>query len=128
MIATSRTVRPIGPGWSSEEAKATTPQREHRPYVGFAPTFPKSLPGGGIGPPLSVPVAASAARAATAAAEPPDEPPGTRGRLSPRRRHGFSTGPYQLVVFDEPIANSSRLVFPSMTPPDCHSLSVTVDS
>jgi hypothetical protein len=31
MIAASRTVRVIGPAWSSEEAKATIPQREQRP-------------------------------------------------------------------------------------------------
>ncbi|MNC93537.1 hypothetical protein D3C83_101900 [compost metagenome] len=30
-IAASRTVRAIGPAWSSEEAKATMPQREQRP-------------------------------------------------------------------------------------------------
>ncbi len=90
--------------------------------------MPQKLAGWRIEPPVSVPVAASAARAATAAAEPPDEPPGTSGRLSPDPRHGFSTGPYQLVVFDEPMANSSRLVLPSITAPACHSLSVTVDS
>ena len=95
--------------------------------------MPQKLAGWRIEPPVSVPVAAKAARAATAAADPPDEPPGTRGRLSPKwrsdwQRHGFSTGPYQLVVFDEPIANSSRLALPSMTAPACHSLSVTVNS
>ena len=57
------------------------------------PTMPQKLAGWRIEPPVSVPVAPSAMRAATAAAEPPDEPPGTSGRLSPRRRHGFSTGP-----------------------------------
>ena len=31
MMAASRTVRVIGPAWSSDEAKATTPQREQRP-------------------------------------------------------------------------------------------------
>jgi hypothetical protein len=31
MIAASRTVLVIGPAWSSEEAKATMPQREQRP-------------------------------------------------------------------------------------------------
>jgi len=31
MIAASRTVAAIGPAWSSEEAKATMPQREQRP-------------------------------------------------------------------------------------------------
>ncbi len=30
-IAQSRTSRAIGPAWSSDEAKATTPQREQRP-------------------------------------------------------------------------------------------------
>ena len=30
-IAASRTLRAIGPAWSSEEAKATMPQREQRP-------------------------------------------------------------------------------------------------
>ncbi len=91
--------------------------------------MPQKLAGCRIEPPVSVPSAASAPRAATAAAEPPDEPPATSGRLSPdRRRHGFSTGPYQLVVLDEPIANSSRLALPSITAPACHSLSVTVDS
>ncbi|MNT75138.1 hypothetical protein D3C72_2140100 [compost metagenome] len=30
-IAASSTERAIGPAWSSEEANATTPQREHRP-------------------------------------------------------------------------------------------------
>ena len=29
--AQSSTVRAMGPAWSSEEAKATTPQREQRP-------------------------------------------------------------------------------------------------
>src|SRR5579875_3611404 len=55
--------------------------------------MPQKLAGWRIEPPVSVPVASSAARAATAAAEPPDEPPRTSGRLSPRRRHGFSVGP-----------------------------------
>ena len=31
MMAASRTVLVIGPAWSSEEAKATMPQREQRP-------------------------------------------------------------------------------------------------
>ena len=63
-------------------------------------------------PPVSVAVAAGAKRAATEAADPPDEPPGERSRS-----HGFLTGPYQLVSFDDPIANSSMLALPSMTTP-----------
>ena len=31
IAAQSRTLLPIGPAWSSEEAKATMPQREQRP-------------------------------------------------------------------------------------------------
>ncbi len=88
MIAASRTVRVIGPAWSSEDANATVPQREQRPYVGLRPTVPVSAAGWRIEPPVSVPVAAAHRRAATAAAEPPDEPPGTS--FSPQ---GFSTGP-----------------------------------
>ena len=90
--------------------------------------MPQKLAGWRIEPPVSVPVAPNAACDATAAAEPPDEPPGTSGRLSPGFRHGFSVGLYQLVVVDEPIANSSRLVLPSMTAPACHNFSVTADS
>ena len=51
-------------------------------------------------------------RDGTLVEEPPDEPPGTSVRF-----HGFFTGPYHEVSFDEPIANSSILVLPSMTPP-----------
>src|SRR5690606_9130768 len=82
------------------------------PYVGLMPVMPESAAGWRIEPPVSVPVAAGASRPATAAAEPPDEPPGTRVRS-----HGFFTGPYQLVSFDDPIANSSLFVLPSMTTP-----------
>src|SRR4249920_2855738 len=76
-----------------------------------------------IEPPVSVPVATGANRAATAAAEPPDEPPGTF-LIS----QGFFTGPYQLVSLDEPMANSSMLVLPSITMPACLSRVTTVAS
>jgi len=65
-----------------------------------------------IEPPVSVPLAAGASRAATAAAEPPDEPPGTHSLFQ-----GFLTAPYQEVSLEEPMANSSILVFPSNTLP-----------
>ena len=74
-------------------------------------------------PPVSVPVATGARRAATAAADPPDEPPGTRSRSQ-----GFRTGPNQLFSFDEPIANSSMLVLPSITMPAWARLRTTVAS
>ena len=57
-------------------------------------------------------LAAGARRAATAAADPPDEPPGTFFVS-----HGLRTGPYQLFSFEEPIANSSMFVLPSITTP-----------
>ena len=90
--------------------------------------MPQKAAGWRIEPPVSVPVAPMHSRAATAAAEPPDEPPGTSGRLSPARRHGFSVLPKALVVVDEPIANSSRLVLPSDTAPCAFSFATTVAS
>ena len=63
-----------------------------------------------------------------AAAEPPDDPPGTSGVFEPLRRHGDTTGPSAEVSFEEPIANSSLLVLPSITAPSRQSCAVTVDS
>ena len=79
-------------------------------------------------PPVSVPVAARHRSAATAADEPPDEPPGTRLALVFLARQGLNTGPKALVSLDEPMANSSRLVLPSITAPASHRFWVTVDS
>src|SRR6185295_9375917 len=129
----------IGPAWSSEDANATMPQREQRPYVGFMPTVPVNAAGWRIEPPVSVAVAPRQSRAATAAADPPEEPPGTRYAPSiaplaaaptfePLRRHGFTTGPKHEVSFDEPIANSSLLSLPSITAPSRHRFALTVDS
>ena len=92
------------------------------------PTMPVNAAGWRIEPPVSVPVAPSARCAATAAAEPPDEPPGTSGVFEPLRRHGEVTGPMNEVSFDEPMANSSLLVLPSITAPSRQRLAVTVDS
>ena len=69
---------------------------------------------------MSVPVAAGAMRAATATADPPDEPPGTQARFQALR-----TGPKYEVSFDEPIANSSMFVLPSVTEPAMPSRSRT---
>src|SRR5262245_43096482 len=87
------------------------------------PVRPVSAAGCRIEPPVSVPVAADMKRAATAAAEPPDDPPGTQSPF-----HGLRTGPYQLVSFDEPIANSSMLVLPIVTQPAAASRATTVAS
>jgi len=78
---------------------------------------PVTAAGWRIEPPVSVPVAARQRSPATAAAEPPDEPPGTRLELLFRARQGLKTGPAALVSLDEPMANSSMLVLPSITAP-----------
>src|ERR1700679_2277766 len=127
-MAASRTVLVMGPAWSSDEAKATMPKREQRPYVGLRPTVPVTAAGCRIEPPVSVPVAARQRSPATAAAEPPDEPPGTRLELLFLARQGLKTGPAALVSFDEPMANSSMLVLPSITAPASQRFWVTVDS
>src|SRR5688572_7867193 len=76
-----------------------------------------------IDPPVSEPSATGVSRAATAAADPPLEPPGVRSSA-----HGFRTGPYAEFSFDEPIANSSQLVLPTMTAPAASSLETAVAS
>ena len=80
-------------------------------------------------PPVSEAVAASAVRAATAAADPPEDPPG-QSCFSGRSFsfQGLITLPKWLVVFDEPMANSSMDTLPSMTAPSFHRFCVTVDS
>ena len=70
---------------------------------------------------MSVPSANSTSSAATATALPPDEPPGTRST-----HQGFFTGPNAEFSFDDPIANSSRFVFPIITAPSASSRSTTV--
>ena len=85
------------------------------------PVSPQNAAGWRIEPPVSVAVAAGHKWAATAEADPPDEPPGTSVRSQ-----GFFTGPYQEVSLDDPIANSSILVLPSITMPAAFIFSTTV--
>ncbi len=74
--------------------------------------MPHSAAGWRIEPPVSVPSAHGARPAATAAALPPEEPPGTRARSQ-----GLRTGPKAEFSLEEPIANSSWLVFASSGAP-----------
>ena len=85
--------------------------------------MPQSAAGWRTEPPVSEPSATGTMRAATAAAEPPDEPPGTRSVSQ-----GLRTGPKAEFSFDEPIANSSQLVLPTMTAPAAFRRSMTVAS
>ena len=74
--------------------------------------MPVTAAGWRIEPPVSVPIASGASNAATAALEPPDDPPGIRPRS-----HGLCDGPNAEFSVDDPIANSSMFVLPSMTIP-----------
>src|SRR6266404_523134 len=121
--AASRTVFVTGPIWSSDEANATRPKRETRPYVGLSPTTPHSAAGCRIEPPVSEPSAPKASSAATAAAEPPLDPPGTRDRS-----HGLRVDFSAEFSVDEPMANSSRLVLPNGIAPAARNFSITVAS
>src|SRR5947208_5921254 len=62
-------------------------------------------------------------RAATATADPPDEPPGTRDGS-----HGLRAEPNAECSVDEPIANSSRFVLPTMLQPPPRSRATAVAS
>src|SRR3954453_21904777 len=61
--------------------------------------------------------------AATATAEPPDDPPGTRDGS-----HGLRAGPNAECSVDEPIANSSRFVLPTMLQPPARKRATAVAS
>ncbi len=72
-------------------------------------------------PPVSEPSASGTIRAATAAADPPLDPPGVRPS-----DHGLRVGPKAEFSVDDPIANSSQFVFPTMTAPAATSRSTAV--
>src|SRR5687768_8244207 len=74
--------------------------------------MPQSPAGWRIEPPVSEPRASGTTRAATAAADPPLDPPGVRVTSQ-----GFFDGPRAEFSVEEPIANSSRLVLPTITAP-----------
>src|ERR1019366_7261254 len=92
--------------------RGINPPPGQAPLVGFSPTIPQRAAGWRIEPPVSVPSAHGARPAATAAALPPEEPPGTRSGS-----HGLRTAPNAEFSFEEPIANSSWLVFPRSLAP-----------
>jgi len=60
---------------------------------------------------------------ATAAAEPAEEPPGTRSRAQ-----GLCVGPKAEFSPEEPIANSSMFVLPTITKPASSSRVITFAS
>ena len=109
-LAASFVVSARGPIESKDDANATSPYRETRPYVGFKPTTPQNAAGWRIEPPVSDPKDVVDIPARTATAEPPLDPPGTRSSSC-----GSFTRPYAEFSVEEPIANSSILFLPIMT-------------
>ena len=89
----------------------------------MTPTTPQNDAGWRIDPPVSEPSETTAVPCATTAADPPLDPPGTRSSAT-----GLRTGPKAEFSFDDPMANSSQLVFPMITPPACSSRITAVAS
>src|SRR5437879_13229800 len=87
------------------------------------PTIPQNEAGWRTEPPVSEPRPAGTAPAATSAAEPPDEPPGTRVLSK-----GCSVRPYVECSVEDPIPNSSQLVFPAISAPAALSFATAVAS
>src|SRR5436190_15909508 len=96
VVAASFTSRARTPIWSSDDAKATSPYRLTRPYVGLTPTTPQNAAGCRTEPPVSEPSAMRTTPAATQPADPPDDPPGTRSGAT-----GLRATPYALFSVDE---------------------------
>ena len=97
---------------SIDRQAGTMPVAEMLPMVGFSPTMLPNIAGTRPDPAVSVPSAIGTIPAATAQAEPDDEPPGTRAASNTLRGT-----PYGLRTPTSPVANWSRLVFPSTTAP-----------
>ena len=89
----------------------------------MTPTTPQNDAGWRMDPPVSEPSATTAVPCATAAAEPPLDPPGTRSGAT-----GLRTGPNAEFSFEDPMANSSQLVLPRITPPACSMRAMAVAS
>ena len=85
--------------------------------------MPVTAAGWRIDPPVSVPIARGASNAASAADEPPPDPPGILVKS-----HGLWVGPYAEFSVEDPMANSSMLVFPRITTPFSLSRVTTVES
>src|SRR4051812_9337442 len=83
--------------------------------------MPQSAAGWRTEPPVSDPRASGVMAAATATADPPLHPPGIRSGAQ-----GLRVGPNAEFSVEEPIANSSQLVFPTTTAPAASSRSTAV--
>src|SRR5206468_4382278 len=127
-MASSRTVRVMGPAVSWLCAIGIMPARLTRPSVGLMPTSPFAEDGQTTDPSVSVPIAAAHRLAATAAPEPELEPHGLRSSA-----YGFFVRPPRplhplLEWLERMFAHSERLVLPRMTAPACRNLCATCES
>jgi hypothetical protein len=77
MVATSVTVRPIGPAVSHSSLMGTTRSRLTNPSEGRIPTTDALAEGATIEPAVSVPTAIAARFIVTATADPVDDPKGS---------------------------------------------------
>ena len=101
MYAVSSTVQVIGPAWSCDQLRVTTPKRLTRPYVGLRPTIPHSDAGPRMEPPVHEPSAPRHWPDATAEPEPLLEPPVMWSRFQ-----GLRAGSNGVVQSGPPRANS----------------------
>ena len=129
-VATSETLRAIGPPVSKLSASGTIPLRLSRPSVGLSPTMPLAEDGPRTEPPVSVPMPNWANIAAIDAPVPPLEPEGPRVKscglrvckpmelkplgTAPALRTAGSVAPLTLPPLP---ANSLRLTLATMITP-----------
>src|SRR5262249_48212569 len=99
------------------------PSRDTVPLVRSSRPPPQMEAGCRMDPPVSDPRASGVIPAATATADPPLDPPGIRSSA-----HGFRVTPNAEFSVDDPMANSSQLVLPTMTAPAASRCATTVAS
>ena len=118
----SSTVVAIGP-YVERSSQSAAGQRPTAPWVGLTPTRPHTDDGMRTDPPPSVAVAIGTRPAASAAPEPPLEPPGVCARS-----HGLRVTPSSRLSVKPSVANSGRLVLPTITAPARRSSAGTTSS
>src|SRR6478735_2447913 len=109
--AVTPTVRVSTPLQARKDSPRPGPT-EIRPRLGLRPTRPQQAAGMRIEPPPSLPCAIGTMPAATDAAEPPEDPPGVWSN-----DQGLRVGPVKRPSVVCRIANSGRLVMPTITKP-----------
>ena len=128
MIATSVTVRHIGPAVSLLCAIGIIPSCETSPTVGLSPTLRLFPEGQTTEPSVSVPTVAAQRLAAAATAEPELDPHGSK-----LRRYGSRVKPPRALqplngALPRKFAHSERLALPRMTAPAARKRFTTTES